>query len=428
MSLATLFAQLKKQFEIDSPQRVIEKSTFIEGRVAMLKNLNLTEQELTNRVNGYLEYSQQGVFTALAFNKNLDDEIRPKIVEQIANYSFMYGLQTDEVNYSSLNDSGKVQAFYAVNQQPKIAIIRIGNENINSMALPFADIEELQGQIKKCAIDECLKQFLTEKMDPDLLVKNVLKLSITPDAAFNSLLLGVNYNIGKIVEPLKQKFNLETQLDKLLRQDSMPGIIISVINQLDVDGTLESYQKTRLNKKSILPDEAQRKLMEMLDETKLKTPPKDQSQEKSASIAQEAISLTNFENEITTTQKIDLKYLAKEHETVFKKVRIGNHHYWENAEKTVRIHPEKVSVPKVTQDSLLLAIDVAAKNFGNQLTIRGNKEFNEQLLQVLATNDKFANITLTNQDLQQKLDAMRGISQETAITIDVDNSLNDRGR
>ena len=156
--------------------------------------------------------------------------------------------------------------------------------------------------------------------------------------------------------------------------------------------------------------------------------PKDQSQEKSASIAQEAISLTNFENEITTTQKIDLKYLAKEHETVFKKVRIGNHHYWENAEKTVRIHPEKVSVPKVTQDSLLLAIDVAAKNFGNQLTIRGNKEFNEQLLQVLATNDKFANITLTNQDLQQKLDAMRGISQETAITIDVDNSLNDRGR
>ncbi len=265
MSLIKLFEQLKTQLTTDSPQRNHEKSNFIENRMGILQDLNLNEQSLSSKIAGYLGYSSQGVFNSLAFNENLNEKIKLKTLEQITTYSFMYNLKTEEINFPNNNHTG-VKAYYDENLQPKIAVICTGNIGSQIVVTPFADIEELQTILKKSAIDDCLSQFKFGQMDSATLVGNIIELSPTKDIGFRTLLQGVNYDLNSILLPLKLEFNLEAQLDKLFRNPKEENRIEeTLINQLDLEGSLESYQKTRINKNSILPEAAQHRLMEALD-------------------------------------------------------------------------------------------------------------------------------------------------------------------
>ncbi len=262
MELSQLFSQIRQKLSPDTPQRMQEKAAFTMKRIAVLQNLGLPEDELISKIDGYLGYSLQGVFNALAFNSDIALEISSRIVAQIADYSFMYKLKVENLCYSNL-EQDMVRAYYNEIGQPKIAVICIGSELYK--VLPFADKEELQGILKSIAIEDCLKQFEAGQMDEQILVYNILQLHITRDEAFKTLVQGVKYDISKILLPLKNEFSLETQLDKLLRgskeEDKLEE---AIIRQLEQDGSLELYAKTRLNKNSILPDAAKQRLINAL--------------------------------------------------------------------------------------------------------------------------------------------------------------------
>ncbi|MCC2624308.1 MAG: hypothetical protein K0R14_181 [Burkholderiales bacterium] len=265
MELSQLFSQARQKFSIDTPQRAQERATFTMKRVAVLQNLDLSEEELTTKIDGYLGYSLEGVFNALAFNPDITSGVRSRIITQVASYSFMYKLKVENLCYSNLQHN-TVRAFYNEIGQPKIAVICIGNDNNTYRVLPFADKEELQLIIKNIAIEDCFKQFEAGQMDDQTLVYNILQLHITRDEAFKTLLQGVNYDISKIILPLKNEFTLETQLDKLLRShQGASKIEKAIIRQLKQEGSLELYTKTRLDKNSILSEAAKQRLIAALD-------------------------------------------------------------------------------------------------------------------------------------------------------------------
>ncbi|MCE2706859.1 MAG: hypothetical protein LW807_07270 [Proteobacteria bacterium] len=119
------------------------------------------------------------------------------------------------------------------------------------------------------------------------------------------------------------------------------------------------------------------------------------------------------ENILEPINGLDLiKTLGDKYETLFKKTIIktesGETYFWENSDRTVKIHPEKISVPTFSKESTALALDAAIHNFGNTLTISGTEDFKDSILNILSQAD-YKHINLTNKNLQEKLDAMRGI-------------------
>jgi hypothetical protein len=262
MNLEKLFIQLKTQLTVMSPARIKERNEFIETKIAALQDLNLSEHELLNKINGYLEYSTNGVFSALAF-RNLDLNLKSKIIEQIDKYSFMYNLQTEEINYPNSHSNG-IKAYFDEIHEPKIAVICCTSQNIGKV-ITFVDKDELLTLLNKEAIEDCFNQYRNQQISASILVNNIIRLSDTKDNAFIILIEGINYNLNEILDPLLNEFNLETQLDKLLRNiKEFKKIEQSIINQLQQNGSLASYKHTRLNKNSILPESAQRRLADAL--------------------------------------------------------------------------------------------------------------------------------------------------------------------
>lgn len=269
MSLYQLFSQIQQQLSINTTKRIQERASFVQKQVDLLQTLDLPEQKLVEKINGYLEYSSQGVFNALAFNYNLNTIIKSKFIEQIANYSFMYKLKTENIYYQNTQHNG-IRAYYDETGQPQIVIICIGNNNDIYKVLPFADKEELQVILKNTAIKDCFWQFEANNMDAQTLIDNVLQLTTTRDKAFEILVEGIKYDLSKILLPLKNEFSLDVQLDKLLRNKPEKSKLEEIIIlQLEQDGELGLYQKTRLNKNSILSETAQKRLIATLDASKL---------------------------------------------------------------------------------------------------------------------------------------------------------------
>ncbi|MCE3268073.1 MAG: hypothetical protein K0R49_325 [Burkholderiales bacterium] len=265
MKISLLIKQLKQQLGINTVERIQERCSFVEGRIAILQDQDLEDQEISAKINAYLEYSTHGVFNSLAFNQNLAQEIKSKITRQIADYSFMYKLKTEDIYYSNIMHSG-IRAYYDELQQPKIAVIGIGNDNSTYKILPFVDKEELQLILKNMAKEDCFRQFESLQMDAETLIYNIIQLSITRDEAFKTIVEGTNYQLDKILMPLKNEFSLETQLDKLLRDPKEANKLEeTIIRQLALDDSLELYQKTRLNRNSILTEAAQQRLLAVLN-------------------------------------------------------------------------------------------------------------------------------------------------------------------
>lgn len=434
--LSKLFNQLTKSLDSYSPTRTQEKAGFIENRILNLQNMDLTSNETANKIDNYMNYSAQGVFNAMAFNKSLPSETKTKIVDHIIKQSFIYDLRNEDMYYSNLRHNG-IKAFFNEEHQPKVAIICVGNNAKDAKILPFVDREELHTLMKKSALEDCFDQFKSRQMDPIQLVGNIVKLSNSKDEAFKTILQGVEYNIEPIKDALTKEFDLSTQLDKALRSDhKVDKLEYAILNHLDSENSLDSYQSSRLNKNSILPDIAKRKLMLALDQIKINHQQNSPVQEKFNT--QEPVNFNTHEPDQhngvenimqSKSGNISISSLAKEHETLFRKVLIGDTHYWENTEKTVKIHPEKISVPKVSRDSVELALSAAVSSFGSELKIRGTKEFDNHVLNILATNEKYKDVTLSNPKLQEQLDALRNtpkneIMPGTENTIESANQTN----
>lgn len=431
--LTSLFNDLKRVLSSNTPNREPEKAMFIEKRMVNLTKQNLTESELNTKINNYLSYSTQGVMNALAFNKNISSDITRNTVSAIVDNLNLHNFLSDSIYYTNANHDG-IKAYYNESQQPKIAIILTGNDYTKAQILPFVDRDELQQIIKTRAIEDSFYQFKGNQMDAEQLVANLMQLSSNKDDAFNKILSGTGYDLSTVQTAVTAQFDIEVQMDKALKTNT--GKInqseMTMIQYLDQTAKLESYQFSRINKHSVLSDTAQQRLMLAIDEYHTNKRVINIEQPQDDPVKSLDINQPEENNEISSPRGIRIGDLAKEHETLFKKIQIGDTHYWENTEKTVKIHPEKISVPKVSRDSVELALSAAISNFGNTISVRGTEEFIGQVLKTLSENEKYKKVNLSNEDLQAKLDELRGVkplaneitaSPENKITAPENNTL-----
>ena len=404
MKLSGLFNQLKELLNIETPERLEDKAAFIKERMLILPDLNLSDRELRSKIGTYLEYSSQGVFNGLAFGR-FEFSMDKTIVEEILNSPYMYKLNTEEVYYSHPSQS-PIKAYYDENHKPKIALIL--SDNTTPIIKTFVDKDELQLMLKKNAISNCYKLLSDGQIDPSILIENIIKLSPSRDKAFENIILQYGNDLSPVLQPLKNEYNLETQLDKLLRDSKdTKDLEKYVIHQLEVDGTLESYTKSRINKNSILPDAAQRELILSLDNVRLSRKNEHENQ-REYELDHEAYYGEKIGDFISPQNEFSITALAKEHDTLFNKIKVGSHSYWINPDQSVKVHPERVAVPKLSADSVDLALSAAMSNFGNQLKVNGTEEFKELIIQRIAANEKFNPIQLGTPELQEKLNILRG--------------------
>lgn len=434
--LSQMFGSLLSNLTKDnSPGRQLDKAKFIEQRVLRLANQNLDPEILSSKVSGFLDYSMQGVMNALAFNKgSLTPELKAQVLDVIQHNPIQYNLSLDHVGYQNSQHNG-ISALYSESLTPRIAVISTGNDYANSKIITYSDKTELNKLITDEAIQDCFKQFKQGNMEAEHLVSNLINLSPDKDIAFAKIITGVNNEIDPIREAITQEFDLKTQLDKILRSENKVGTIAkTIIAELDKSGELLDYQESRLDRYSVLPDLAKQKLMlaiEDYDTNQLRNQPLQDNLQHNPEPENykkqiNSTEIQNNENEIKPNQKIIISELAKDHETLFKKINVGDTHYWENTEKSVKIHPERVTIPKISRDSVELAISAAVMNFGNEIKIQGTEQFKEHVLEILSNNEKYKDVTLANPELQQKLDDMRGTvinSIEASNQNKVENSI-----
>lgn len=76
----------------------------------------------------------------------------------------------------------------------------------------------------------------------------------------------------------------------------------------------------------------------------------------------------------------------------------------------------------VSDESIKLALDVAVSQFGNKLNLSGTDDFVKATIEVLATDSKYANISLDNPEHQEMLESRRlDIEIDNAMDLDLDS-------
>lgn len=127
-------------------------------------------------------------------------------------------------------------------------------------------------------------------------------------------------------------------------------------------------------------------------------------------------------NFITAQHRYKLFDIAREHKEFFTQQTNGDYKYWTSRNGDIDVHSTHINVNKPSDESIKLALDVAVSQFGNKLTINGNDNFIKATIEVIASNQRYANISLDKPELQEMLDSKRlDIEIEKAVDLDLDN-------
>ena len=114
--------------------------------------------------------------------------------------------------------------------------------------------------------------------------------------------------------------------------------------------------------------------------------------------------------------------IAREHGEFFTKQAKGDYEYWTSRDGAVEVHASHVNVRKPSDASIELALDVAVSKFGNTLKINGSDEFIDDVITQIATNSKYAEISLDDPEHQEQLESKRlDIEIENAVDLDLDS-------
>lgn len=411
MQILKLYDQLMSMIHSKTPDRSEQKSRFIESRIKQLPQQELNDEQLSSQIQNFMQYSEHGVAASLLHQRNMPANLKEKLLEELGN--------SNNTNYVELPlGNHKIIAQSFSDGNPSLAMIYNSSYGITSAKVTsFADDNELIQLLKNSALDECSKMLKAEEINSHEFIRNIKDISQNPDEFIRNIFQQTDYNISSIADDLQNEVNLETELDKLLRKNfSDKKIEAAIIAQLDRNGSLEAYQLKRTDEFSVLTDEAKQKLMLLVEQHYQNTPKFSAQADEDKLVSQNQKTVpAKPENEIKPGDKNfkpNLKELSQEFETLFRKVTVGEgenqHYYFENTDSTIKIHPEKISVKKISRDSVELAIAAAIDNYGNNLDIRGTQEFKEVVLSILS-NDKYKDIQLNNQELQEKLNELRGI-------------------
>lgn len=136
-------------------------------------------------------------------------------------------------------------------------------------------------------------------------------------------------------------------------------------------------------------------------------------------IARLKLSADNF---ITASSRYKLFDIAREHKEFFTKQTTGDYEYWTSRNGDIDVHKTHININKQSDESIKLALDVAVSQFGNKLNINGNDDFIQVTIEIIANDQRYANISLEEPEHQEILDSKRlDIEIEKAVDLDLDN-------
>lgn len=116
-----------------------------------------------------------------------------------------------------------------------------------------------------------------------------------------------------------------------------------------------------------------------------------------------------------------LEAVGKEYDTKFKEIKLDDDKsYLQSSDKSVNIHADNVEVAKLSPEAVELAVAATIAKFGNNIEVNGSDEFKDQVINTLATNDKFKDVVLDDPILQAKLTDAR---KEHAVNLPEANTL-----
>jgi hypothetical protein len=251
----------------------------------------------------------------------------------------------------------------------------------------------------------------------------------------------VRKHLGKEAVALERR-GIETELGSYNRTIDN---VLELSSQIYTDGAELAKQRAELEKLGRLQQEIdkQKQLEEQLSQQRelarhqeliradllRKEQEKRAENEKKAALkAQEDQEIERLkvpaENNISVSGGIPYKLfdIAREHGEFFTKQVKGDYEYWTSRDGAVEVHASHVNVRKSSNASIELALDVAVSKFGNTLKVNGSDEFINDVITQLATNSKYAEISLDDPEHQEQLESKRlDIEIENAVDLDLDS-------
>ncbi len=127
------------------------------------------------------------------------------------------------------------------------------------------------------------------------------------------------------------------------------------------------------------------------------------------------------DNFITSQTRYKLFDIAREHKEFFTKQTVGDYEYWTSRHGDIDVHKTHININKQSDESIKLALDVAVSQFGEKLNINGNNDFIKSTIDIIANDERYAKISLSNPEHQEMLDSKRlDIEIEKAVDLDLD--------
>ncbi|RTL12118.1 MAG: hypothetical protein EKK54_05545 [Neisseriaceae bacterium] len=113
---------------------------------------------------------------------------------------------------------------------------------------------------------------------------------------------------------------------------------------------------------------------------------------------------------IYSTDLIVLFDFAREYGQYFTRYydHINKTPIWITKDKKIKYSKKEIQIMDPdSRPSIELAIELAQRQFGNQLNLVGNDGFIDQAIDIIANNEKYKNVELKNQDHQKKLETKK---------------------
>lgn len=210
------------------------------------------------------------------------------------------------------------------------------------------------------------------------------------------------------------KFEQRQELERQQRIDEQ-------LKELQLNAQRELAQRTENLKLAIqrnLQEMEARKDQRYAQEARDKQEFEQLKAKEQAEIARLKVPADNF---ITADSRYKLFDIAREHQEFFTKQTTGDYEYWSSRDGTVEVHDKHINVNLTTEESIKLALDVAVSKFGDKLNIDGSDEFIKVTIDIIANDERYANITLDNPEHQEMLDSRRlDIEIDNAVDLDLD--------
>lgn len=128
------------------------------------------------------------------------------------------------------------------------------------------------------------------------------------------------------------------------------------------------------------------------------------------------------DNFITAKTRYKLFDIAREHKEFFTKQTVGDYEYWTSRHGDIDVHKTHININKQSDESIKLALDVAVSQFGDKLELKGNDEFIKAVVGIIANDERYAGISLSNPEHQEMLESKRlDIEIEKAVDLDLDS-------